>query len=164
MLTWFFLPPFVVSSFYFTELARLCLLHDVRWVDRDSILEIKHGWIKVSKFSRNLLTYVSDVCVVYAKSWRRSSAGKKGFIASFDLSRNLRPSMSYKLMLVMNVSSRFLAPIPAIFLRDIYCLDNLCNKFKKINEIIKQVKSNGNEVNRTGILRILKYGTDDINS
>ena len=64
----------------------------------------------------------------------------------------------------MNVSSRFLAPMQAIFLRDIYCLDNLFNKFKKINEITKQVKSNGNEVNRTGILRILKYGTDDINT
>ena len=89
---------------------------------------------------------------------------KKSFIASFDRFGNLRPSKSYQLVLVMNVSNHFLAPIPAIFERYQYCLDNLFNKFKKINEIKKQVKSNGNEVNRTGILRILKYGTDDINT
>ena len=84
--------------------------------------------------------------------------------ACFTTYGNLRPSKSYQLVLVMNVSNHFLAPIPAIFERYQYCLDNLFNKFKKINEIKKQVKSNGNEVNRTGILRILKYGTDDINT
>ena len=72
----------------------------------------------MSSIARDLLTYVSDVFVVYAKSRRRFLADKKLFIARFDRFGNLRPAKSYQLVLVMDVTSRILAPIPGILLRD----------------------------------------------